>query len=124
MSQIPEEACAPETDFDSDSDSEAGDSKIEHQCKYCEKFYANRSNLLSHVKRTHPDEYKEKMDKMKGKPRLHKRSRKVAEKDAYKDRHACEYCEASYTSRTGLYHHLKRWHPEKILAGIEKWLKM
>ena len=77
---------------DSDSSSEAGDSKIEIQCKICDKFYANRSNLISHMRRIHPKEHKIKIDKLKGRPRLHKRTRKIAEKDAYNDRHPCEYC--------------------------------
>ena len=109
---------------DSDSSSDAGDSKIEIQCQICEKFYSCRSNLHGHMRRCHPEEWAEKMEKLKGKPRLHKRTLKVAEKDAYHDRHPCEYCDAAYTSRQGLYHHLKRWHPEKVLAGIWKVVRL
>ena len=105
---------------DSDSSAEAGDSKIEHECKLCNKTYSTRTNLHSHLRRIHPEEWEAKLKQIKGKPRLHKRTRKLAEKDAYKDRHVCEFCDAAYTSKTGLYHHLKRWHPEKVLAGIEK----
>lgn len=93
--------------------------KESFDCKYCEKSYTSRSNLNSHLRKLHNEKWVKLLEKRKDKPRLHKRTKKVAEKDVYNDRYSCEFCAAAYTSKTGLYHHLKRWHPEKVLSSIK-----
>merc|ERR1712019_332942 len=79
--------------------------------------------MRRHLKTWHPEEWEKKIERSKLTPNIRRKSRiidpDVNGKAYYMNMYACEFCDAFFGSRSGLTHHLKKWHTEKLSEGIQ-----
>ena len=111
--------------------SESSDSDGMVRCKHCDAVSYSRENdsrhqikkkLHRHIRRQHPKQWEEKLKRSKSKPNVRSSSRYIDpenNKSYYLNKFACDFCDGFFSSRSGLTHHLKKWHPEKLVNGIQ-----
>ena len=112
--------------------SDSSDSDGVVNCKHCDNVsYPRETNtrneikrkLHRHIRKQHPDKWAEKTERSKvsTKPNIRASSRIVDPentKSYYLNKFACDFCDGFFSSRSGLTHHLKKWHAERLGNGI------